>query len=744
MDGRDDAVSGAEETLLQGASEPLTDGALLWGRAATGAAFVVVYVVLLLLYQPRLLLSRTTTSGGDLGALHYPAKYMLDSLLPHLKMTGWTQQWYAGMPMFTFYMPVPFLMIALLAHLIPYTVAFKLVTAAGVFALPVVTYAFGRLMGIRRPFATVAAVCALGFLAMESFSIYGGNILSTLAGEFGFSISFALTFLFLGTLHRGLERAKVDRLFAVNALILMGVVLTHIVTTIVLVLVAPSLLILHRRWKAVAYLAGVFLVGFLLTAFWGLPFVDKLQWSAQMAWGQLRGFKDLMPVELWPAAVLGVVGIAHAVSKRDLKMFPVLWITVLTGVLFCVLPDGRLWNGRLLPFSYFSVWLWAAYGIALVARPLLVRAAHAVRPPPRLTLGVVVPAVAVLIVVIGVVGPRVIPPNGVTWNYSGYESKARWPQYREIMDIVGSLPAGRVMWEHEPALERFGTARAFELIPYWTDQPTMEGTLMESAFTAPYHFINQAELSQQPSKAIIGVDYPNAVNIADGIAHLQFMGVPYMLASSAEVTAGLKTDPRAELLKTVDGVGIFRIAGVSPYVTVAKDLPVRLKTTDWRGTIVPWYRNVNDLDVMVLLDQGQPALQRFPEITPAQAADPPKVPLGAQGDVIAGSIRMTDETLSFDTTAIGQPHWIKMSYFPNWHVTGALGPYLASPSFMMVIPTQRHVELRYGRTASNTIGQLFTLLGWVIVTAVLVRELTRWRRTGRYRSPVDPVTPSGR
>ena len=48
-------------------------------------------------------------------------------------------------------------------------------------------------------------------------------------------------------------------------------------------------------------------------------------------------------------------------------------------------------------------------------------------------------------------------------------------------------------------LDKFGTPRIFELIPYWTDQPTMEGTLMESSFTAPYHFVNQAELSlQQP------------------------------------------------------------------------------------------------------------------------------------------------------------------------------------------------------------------------------------------------------
>ena len=66
--------------------------------------------------------------------------------------------------------------------------------------------------------------------------------------------------------------------------------------------------------------------------------------------------------------------------------------------------------------------------------------------------------------------------------------------------------------------------------------------------------------------------------------------------------------------------------------------------------------------------------------------------------------QLTDDTLTFDTTAIGVPHWIKISYFPNWHVKGAEGPYLVSPSFMMVIPTQSHVTLYYGRTNANNRG----------------------------------------
>jgi hypothetical protein len=384
--------------------------------------------------------------------------------------------------------------------------------------------------------------------------------------------------------------------------------------------------------------------------------------------------------------------------------------------------------------------MWAAYGATWLVRPFIVMAKDLVALPPRVSLRVFAPVLALIIAITGMVGPRVAG-SWIKWNYSGYEAKEPWPQYKEINDYLQSLPVGRVMWEHNPSLDKFGTPRIFELIPYWTDQPTMEGTLMESAFTAPYHFINQAELSQQPSKAIIGVDYPATKNIKDGLTHLQFMNIPYMLASTPEVTADLKADKRADLLKTVDIVNIFRIAGAEGYVSVMKNEPVRVKTDDWRSTIVPWYRDVNNLDVPVVWDRGEPGLEQFKEITPAEAAHPPATPIVATGDIVAESVKVENESVSFDTTAIGVPTWIKVSYFPNWHVKGADGPYVVSPSFMMVIPREKHVTLYYGRTFSNTIGQILTFTGWVILFFLAGRQIARWRRRRNVRLAQEYIAP---
>ena len=54
---------------------------------------------------------------------------------------------------------------------------------------------------------------------------------------------------------------------------------------------------------------------------------------------------------------------------------------------------------------------------------------------------------------------------------------------------------------------------------------------------------------------------------------------------------------------------------------------------------------------------------------------------------------------------------VKTSYFPNWKVSGADGPYRVSPNFMVVVPTDNEVTLTYGRTSVEWLGLLMTLVG---------------------------------
>jgi hypothetical protein len=709
--------------------EDLVERRDIWDWVPTLVTFLIIYGILVFaFYKPGLLFSLTTTSGGDTGAHHYPAQYLIQELLPHFKLTGWAPGWYAGMPMLTFYFPFPFLLIAVLNWFLPYQIAFKLITVLGVFALPATTYAMARLWRIRRPFPTVAAVFALVMLFMESYSIYGGNVKSTLAGEFGYMLSFSLAFLFLGTMVRGMEKPRFNMLFVLNCLILMALVLSHIVPTICLVFIAPGLLLVNARWRSAGYLVAVALIGFALTAFWSLPFAANLEWTAHMAWNQL-GWNDFLPKAIYPVAGLALVGIAFAVSKRESKLLPLAWITFISAIVYWFLPEGRLWNARVVPFFYFSLHLWAAYGATWMIRPFGVWLYDLFGVRGRNARRIYVPVVAIVLGTVVIV-TATTAAGWIKWNYTGYEGKEKWPQYQEINNFIATLPPGRVMVEHNQKIDSFGTPRAFEIIPYWTGLPTMEGTLMEASFTAPFHFINQAELSKQASNAIIGVKYPQ-LDVPNGITHLQLMNIPYFLTCTEEVTTATKADPRAELLFTSGDYNIFRISGTTGYVEVMKNQPVRVDIVqnDWRDMAVDWYENMDDLDTPIIWDTGDPALEPFPTIMPEDATNPPKIPINTDGHVIGEDLQ--NESFSFDTTAIGQPHWIKISYFPNWHVEGAEGPYLVSPSFMMVIPTQSHVTLTYGRTSANTVGQVLEVLAWILLIALSVWRAVLWRRRSR-------------
>jgi len=118
-----------------------------------GAAAVVLGLM-----RIDLVLQANTPTGGDMGSHVLIPAYMRDSLLSEGRLIGWSNDWYAGFPMLYFYFPLPALTIVLLDVFLPYGVAFKLVTVAGLASLPFSAYYFARSMGLARPVASPSSV----------------------------------------------------------------------------------------------------------------------------------------------------------------------------------------------------------------------------------------------------------------------------------------------------------------------------------------------------------------------------------------------------------------------------------------------------------------------------------------------------------------------------------------------------------------------------------------------------------
>ncbi|MGI9608216.1 MAG: hypothetical protein ACR2P0_18950 [Acidimicrobiales bacterium] len=415
-------------------------------------ALVVFSACLFVFWQVQLelIFRDTTPTGGDMGAHVWGPAFLRDELLPRFRFSGWTPDWYSGFPAFHFYMVVPSLLIVILdvgldpllsiplvviggyatvrifiagdrvlatrflivlavaapfIVSIPYNVAFKLVAVSGVVLFPLGAWALGHLSGLRFPGPAVLSLASLAFAFDRSFNIYGGNIASTMAGEFAASISFTLSLVALGYVIRG-TRTGGDKAKAAVFIALTG--LNHLLPAFFL-LAAMFVVVLVRlvqsRWASVAWLTIVGTLSALASAFWVLPFYARTDYLNDMGWERIEIIHSPLVTrsKLNPSDVLsdypplpvllllGLVGVLLSIRHRLDLGFVLTGTAALMALGFVIFPDGRLWNARILPFYYLSVTLLAGIGVALLVREV-------VRMPwqARLSLGAI--AVALLLV----------------------------------------------------------------------------------------------------------------------------------------------------------------------------------------------------------------------------------------------------------------------------------------------------------------------------------------------------------
>ena len=192
------------------------------------------------------MLKNTLATGGDMGAHVWSSDYFRRALLPKGRLTGWSNDWFAGFPVLNFYFPLPTIVIGFLGLIIPANIAFKIVTALGLLALPTTSWASGRIAQLPRPIPLMLGLAAFPFVFSRHFDlfIYGGNLGSTMAGEFSFALSVALGVLFLGLFTRVLKTGEYR---GRAALTLAATGLCHLLPTIWVLCVSALLIATHLR-----------------------------------------------------------------------------------------------------------------------------------------------------------------------------------------------------------------------------------------------------------------------------------------------------------------------------------------------------------------------------------------------------------------------------------------------------------------------------------------------------------------
>lgn len=758
----------------------------------------VIAVVLWQLDLP-LLLTSTTTTGGDTGAHFMMPSLFGRDIFPHL--TGWDPGWYDGYPAYTFYFVLPDLLAALASHVVSYDIAFKLATVAGSVLLPVAAWALGRLFGLRPPIPAALAAATLPFLFDYTWTIYGGNLFSTLAGEYSYSLSVALAVLFLGLFARGLRNGR-HRAWA--AIVLAACILAHAIPGVFALggaavltafeLLPPRLRLrdavavppdavrrpAHPRLAALWWGTSTVVVGLALSAWWLVPFLARQSYATSMNYTKVTTFVALFfPGADWWALAAAAVAALLAVARRS--RFGLLFAALagLSALAVVFDPNRSLYNVRFLPLWFLCVYLlvgWLA-GVLIGALVRWLRRAPAFHPASA---GAVAGPLIALAGALAVVIPPFIPSLAASlpeigvhpganqvavwsrWNYTGYEGKPDYSEYRGLMQLMARVGrehgCGRAMWEYNADENRFGTPEALMLLPYWTTGciDSMEGLLFESSATTPYHFLNQAELSVAPSEAVVGLPY-GSLTVPLGVQHLQLLGVRYFMAASPQVQAEASADHTLRLVATsgpwhatyqgekLETTWKVYLVHHSTLVEPLANDPAVLTgvgqgQTTWLGRIGPdtaltpgpslrWYQDPAAWRTE-LVAGGPPDWPR------AAAADATNPPIDPGATTVVSGVHQGPGTISFHVSRLRTPVLVKVSYFPNWQAQGAEGPWRATPNLMVVVPTRHTVTLTYGTTAVTRAGDLLTAAGLAALVVLAAGWwLTSWRRRPRPLSP---------
>jgi hypothetical protein len=807
-------------TMLRRWSNQFELNADYWKRLSAIIVVGGATIFLLLTLHPDLILRNNTPTGGDMGAHVWGPAFLRDHLLNHFRLAGWSMDWYAGLPVYRYYMVVPALFIVGLNLVLPYGIAIKIAAVIGILTLPYCAWLFGRFARFAYPIPEMLAIAATIFLYDESFTIYGGNIASTMAGEFSFSIALSLSILGFALVARGLETGKYltagSIVVALSALS-HGIVLLFVFGGVALMLLfwIPQKIDGRRDNTSLVFGVKVIIFAVLLSAFWVIPFVTSHAYMTDMKYeprpsGSSDSFWSMyFPLStLWDAVImsLALLGLASQIVRRHkIGMWMGAYgVLLAAGVYFARggLPViGLLWNPRILPFFYLLRYFLFAIGIyevvAFAARVMsLERVARqalsqngsddeaqfaqisSARTKVSFNLSVLVAFVVATFIVVGfrfqelpfgsvktnaagkseyVWGPiRGASSNDgfvdgwARWNFTGYEGKPAFGEYHDVVTTMKSLGAdpsqgcGRAVWENNGELNKYGTTMGLMLLPFWTDGciSSMEGLFFEAAGTTPYHFITAAAMSKQSSNPVRELRYDNN-DAAKGVAYMRALGVKYFMGFTPEAVTAASAQPGLIKVAQSGPWVIFRVTESDLVVPIAvQPVVVSMASGDprerWLEIGTSWFQHADEwaalpadagpqewqhIDAKIDLTrrEGEPGAsgRRVDIVTPAQAIEPVALP-----PIVVSNIEMGQSDVSFSVDKIGVPVLVRVSYFPNWKVDGATGPFRVAPNMMVVIPTSNTVKLHYGSSSRDYMAYLLTFIG----IGVLVRRRHRMRR----------------
>ncbi|MGH9020096.1 MAG: hypothetical protein ACRDV0_03660 [Acidimicrobiales bacterium] len=369
-------------------------------RVTELTGIVLVMFVTIWELHPNLVFSNSLLTGGDT-ASHLALPAFLKSQHDLFNLTPWYPGWFSGMPAYTYYFVLPDYLAVLGSYVIGFAHAFKLATVLGSLVMPGAAYLMGKLFRAPRPVPMALALATLPFLFDASFTIDGGNLYSTMAGEYAFSLSLAFALVAIGLFARGM---RTGRGYWVAAIVLSLCLASHVLPWLFAVLAIVVMVVFevlqrfghgdprdaavrndHARSLRFALGAGLLSVAF--SAWWLFSFATTQAYTNSMGYvnDDTSTLHHIFTTLGWFTAsgsaagdrwviVAAAVSCVYAFVVRERLGMILATLTALSLVAFVFDPQSVIWNERLVPFWFISIHLIVGWLVGYVASRWVARA----------------------------------------------------------------------------------------------------------------------------------------------------------------------------------------------------------------------------------------------------------------------------------------------------------------------------------------------------------------------------------
>lgn len=309
------------------------------------------------------------------------------------------------------------------------------------------------------------------------------------------------------------------------------------------------------------------------------------------------------------------------------------------------------------------------------------------------------------------------------WNMSGIEEK---PNITDVQEVWGYLKniddnEGRVAVEYGD-YNAYGSPRIFELTPYMTGKPVMEGLLLESSPTYPTYFYISFHFNSTTWWPGFPVTVPER-DVQKGIKYFGLFNVKYFVAFDAKTKADLD-QLKTPVLFENKAFKIYKINADSRIANrVVGDVPVIESKNPLMQTVLNYPES---LDKFVEIKPGRTVSENLIKTAPGTATQLIPIDGSWSRDGQSYTVKETGASPSSPQKIL-----FKISHFPNWVSDTGEDVRLVTPNLMMVETKNPTLSLTYRAGIIEHMSLFISILSLAVLIWLKTKECKTKYLSGR-------------